>query len=75
MFKHSLYGIIKLSLCHFQSERIKDAIYGSNWYGTSQRFKKAIGFIIMRTHRPIEFSVGGFSIASRETWLSVSKLC
>ncbi|KAJ9598693.1 hypothetical protein L9F63_010642, partial [Diploptera punctata] len=53
-----------------QSERIKDAVYGCNWYEMSPRFRKALVFAIMRSNRPLVFSVGGFSIASRETWLS-----
>ncbi|PSN49285.1 Odorant receptor 112 [Blattella germanica] len=54
-----------------QSERIRDAVYGCRWYDKSPRFKKAVQIIIMRCQRPICFSVGGFAVISRETWLSL----
>ncbi|PSN49284.1 hypothetical protein C0J52_24266, partial [Blattella germanica] len=56
-----------------QSELIADAVYGCGWYNASPRFKKAVHIIIIRCQRPVCFSVGGFAVISRETWLSVSK--
>lgn len=57
---------------HFQSMKIADFLWSTNWYRYSAKAKSSIVFIIMRSQKPLKLTVGKFYTMSMQTALSVN---
>lgn len=53
---------------------VSKAIYGSEWYNCSERSKKTLQIMMMRSQKPLTLSVGPFYVMSTETALIVNNL-
>ncbi|KDR14437.1 uncharacterized protein LOC110834477 isoform X2 [Zootermopsis nevadensis] len=70
-------GIWPLLICFWgedlsqQSLSVQKAAYGCSWYNRSQRLKKLLQFIIMRTKKPVRMTAGKFYYISLETFADI----
>jgi hypothetical protein len=54
-----------------QSEAVERAIYGCKWFDASERFKKYVQFVIMRSQKVVRLSAGHFFAISLEGFANV----
>jgi hypothetical protein len=54
-----------------QSEAVELAAYGCKWFNASERFKKHLQFVIMRSQKLVQLSAGSFFAVSLEGFASV----
>nr|QXE93208.1 odorant receptor 27 [Eucryptorrhynchus scrobiculatus] len=57
----------------FQSLALSDALYASNWYEQSEKAKKIIQIIMMRSRKPLNISVGPFFAMTLDSAISTMK--
>ncbi|GFG31155.1 hypothetical protein Cfor_08625, partial [Coptotermes formosanus] len=51
-----------------KSLEVHQALYACTWYGRSERFKRTILQIIVRSQRPVSLTAGQLYIVSMETF-------
>jgi len=54
-----------------QSEAVERAIYGCKWFDATERFKKYVQFVIMRSQKAVRLSGGYFFVISLEGFANV----
>ena len=54
-----------------QSSAVERAIYGCKWFDASERFKKYVQFVIMRSQKVVRLSAGHFFAVSLEGFANV----
>jgi hypothetical protein len=57
-----------------QSEAVYQAVYDSDWYNQSGRYKFLTRMLIMRSQRPVRLTAGRFGTLSLPLFASVSAL-
>jgi hypothetical protein len=56
----------------YQSEAVYNAVYDSDWYNQSERYKYYTRMMIMRAQRPVKLTAGRFGTLSLPLFASVS---
>jgi len=54
-----------------QSQAVERAIYGCKWFDASERFKKYVQFVVMRSQKVVRLSAGHFFAVSLEGFANV----
>jgi hypothetical protein len=56
----------------YQSEAVYNAVYDSDWYNQSERYKYYTRMMIMTAQRPVKLTAGRFGTLSLPLFASVS---
>jgi len=56
----------------FQAERVREAAWGCEWFGTPVSFVRSLSFIINMTNKEILLTAGKFVPVSNATLMNVS---
>lgn len=63
---------LTINVLLYKSEAVYNAVYDSDWYNQSQRYKYCTRMIIMRGQRPVQITAGRFGTLSLPLFASVS---